>query len=126
MSLAEYYDVVVYIVYYIVVTEMLRHRSVYSTTSYVHIVYNIGVYYDIVYLYRSTISYRTSCTTSGTIWSLHEFYLHIQSSFPALEMRCASRRRFIVAAPRILLSASRFFRNSTESATAISRGNVRP
>jgi hypothetical protein len=49
MSLAEYYDVVVYIVYYIVVTEMLRHRSVYSTTSYVHIIYNSGVYYDIVY-----------------------------------------------------------------------------
>ena len=68
MSLAECFDVVVYIVYYIIVMEMLRHRSVCTTTSYVHIVYNIGVNYDIVYLYRSTISCRISCTTSGTIW----------------------------------------------------------
>ena len=68
MSLAECFDVVVYIVYYIVVMEMLRHRSVCTTTSYVHIVYNIGVNYDIVYLYRSTISCRISYTTSGMIW----------------------------------------------------------
>ena len=69
-KLAEYFDVVVYIVYYIVVMEMLRHHSVCTTTLYVHrdIVYNIGVNYDIVYLYRSTISCRISYTTSGMIW----------------------------------------------------------
>ena len=107
MSLAECYDVEVYIVYYIVVREMLRHRSVCTTTSYVHIVYNIGVKYDIVYLYRSTISCRISYTTSGTIWgSLHEYYLHIQSSVPAaaMAMRSTSRR---YAALRARLPPSR-------------------
>ncbi len=58
ISLAGCYDVVVYIVFYIVVMEVPRHRSGCTTASHGHIVCHIGVNYDFVYLYRGLYMHR--------------------------------------------------------------------